>query len=162
MLPKLPGIKVYGPYFRNDGRKHVIVIVKDCNDKVISRQTISYPKYLVEGILTRELEHNLTIDHIDNDFTNDAPSNLRILPRAEHARQDALHVCAITAVCVECDNSFTLRCGQYTTASRNCAGPFCSKRCIGKYGSRVQNGGLVQDRVLYDVVYSKNKDLSNL
>jgi hypothetical protein len=54
--------KVHGPYTRQqDGRQHVVVVFVD-----LSKKTISYPKYLMEQKLGRELDPDLeTIDHID-------------------------------------------------------------------------------------------------
>jgi hypothetical protein len=73
-------MKIYGPYLRKDGRKHVIII----HDNGIS-QTRSYPRLLLEQKLGRSLTDEETVDHIDGDFTNDAPENLRALSRVENA-----------------------------------------------------------------------------
>jgi len=73
-------MKIYGPYLRKDGRKHIIIIHNDGRS-----QTRSYPRLLLEQKLGRELKEDETVDHIDGDFTNDAPENLRVLSRAENA-----------------------------------------------------------------------------
>lgn len=70
-------IKVYGPYERSDGRKHVIVY----DSKTQERKTVSYPKFLMEKKLGRKLKRYETVDHIDEDFTNDRISNLQVLSR---------------------------------------------------------------------------------
>ena len=64
-------IKVYGPYTRKDGRQHVILVHED-----LSRQTMSYPKYLMEQHLKRALLASETVDHINNDFTDNRIENL--------------------------------------------------------------------------------------
>lgn len=73
-------MKMYGPYLRKDGRKHVVII----HDNGIS-QTRSYPRLLLEQKLGRPLQDDETVDHIDGDFTNDSPENLRVLSRSENA-----------------------------------------------------------------------------
>lgn len=47
--------KVYGPYLRKDNRKHVILIKHDENGRIIDRITCSYPKYIVENIINKNL-----------------------------------------------------------------------------------------------------------
>ena len=76
-------IKVYGPYTRKDGRQHVILVHED-----LSRQTMSYPKYLMEQQLGRPLLASKTVDHINNDFTDNRIENLQILTRAENAAKE--------------------------------------------------------------------------
>lgn len=76
-------MKVYGPYERSDGRKHVILYDPDTK----KRRTVSYPKFLLEQKLGRELAENETADHVDEDFTNDDPNNLQPLSRADNARK---------------------------------------------------------------------------
>jgi hypothetical protein len=50
--------KVYGPYKRDDGRYHVVVVFVDNKKKIIS-----YPKYQMEQKLGRELDPDLeTVD----------------------------------------------------------------------------------------------------
>ena len=70
-------MKIYGPYLRKDGRKHVVII----NDDGTSC-TRSYPRLLLEQKLGRPLLDTETVDHIDGDFTNDSFENLRVLSRS--------------------------------------------------------------------------------
>ena len=77
-------MKVYGPYTRPDGRQHVILIFEDGQ-----RRTVSYPKYLMEQKLGRELDPDLeTINHKNGDFTDNRWENLEILSRVDHAHLD--------------------------------------------------------------------------
>ena len=62
--------KCYGPYTRKDERQHAILIKHDATGSIVERLTISYPKYLVEVYLNRQLESNETVDHIDGNFPN--------------------------------------------------------------------------------------------
>lgn len=128
-------VKVYGPYIRKqDGRKHVIVYWFE-EDK---RQTVSYPKWLMEQKLDRFLTENETVDHIDRDFTNNDLDNLQILSRHEHAALDVIRRKTINVQCVECNTKFEIE--GSTIYTRHKAGPFCSRQCSGKYGSDLQHG----------------------
>lgn len=77
---------VYGPYKRSDGRQHVILY----DPETRKRKTVSYPKYLLEQKLGRELEHDETADHVDEDFTNDDLNNLQVLSRAKNAKKSMI------------------------------------------------------------------------
>ena len=74
-------MKMYGPYTRKDGRQHIVLYDFEKN----IRKTVSYPKYLLEQKLGRELLPNETCDHIDGDHTNNDLDNLQILTREENA-----------------------------------------------------------------------------
>ena len=128
--------KVYGPYTRKDGRKHVIVY----NLETQARKTISYPKWLMEQYLGRKLEDWETVDHINRDFTDDRIENFQILERKEHSSLDARRVKRLRLACVWCGNVI-MRFASKTRErhKEHVAGPFCSKRCSGQYGSDVQN-----------------------
>lgn len=80
--------KIYGPYTRiTDGRRYVKIIYP--NKK---RLTMSYPKYLIECRLNEYLKKDETVDHIDGNFLNDSPENLRIVERSEHLTGKKLKV----------------------------------------------------------------------
>lgn len=128
-------MKVYGPYLRKDGRKHVILYEHG------KRTTVSYPKFLMEQHLGRKLEDWETVDHTDRDFTNNALGNLQILSRPEHSSIDNIRVKLIEIVCVWCGAKELKRSSVLTgNARQGKAGPFCSKKCSGLYGAAVQNG----------------------
>lgn len=74
-------MKIYGPYTRKDGRKHIIL------RKDGKLQTISYPRYLLEKKLGRKLLPEETVDHIDENISNNDLSNLQVLSRAENSRK---------------------------------------------------------------------------
>jgi hypothetical protein len=124
--------KVHGPYSRKDNRKHVVIVFEDD-----SKKTVSYPKYLMEQQLGRELDPDLeTIDHINRDFTNNDISNLQIIERSEHAKLDAERTKEQQFVCEVCNKEFTLTSWQLHDAVQNRkkgkTGPYCSRSCAGK------------------------------
>lgn len=132
-------VRVYGPYTSKiDGRQRVVIYSFEDN----IRKTISYPKWLMEQKLGRELDPNLeTIDHLDTDFLNNADGNMSIKDRVSHVTEDTRRVEAFTLVCIWCNKTFkTKRPGDRIRANRiGCAGPFCSRRCQGQYGAELQN-----------------------
>lgn len=82
---------VLGPYLRKDGRKHIVLnntALKTGNKNKI--KTISYPKALMEIQLGRKLLKDETVDHIDENKSNDDLNNLQILSRADNARKAVL------------------------------------------------------------------------
>ncbi len=130
--------KVHGPYPRKDKRKHVVLVYEDGR-----KRTVSYPKFLVEFALGRELDpDNETVDHIDDDFTNNAWANLRIVGRSKHIREDQYVV--TKKVWVKCAGCGALRAKDPRMLHRNAllgkAGPFCTRRCAGIYVAQVVAG----------------------
>ena len=128
-------MKIYGPYTRKDGRQHVILYQ---NGK---RKTVSYPKFLLEQKLERALVDNETCDHIDGDHTNNSLDNLQVLSRSENsAKAMALKLAEQGYfVCPECHASFykSMRDVRSNQLVKKKVGPFCSKKCAGKYGSQL-------------------------
>lgn len=144
--------KIYGPYIRKDGRKHVCILFKDG-----SRKTVSYPKYLMEKYLNRYLNDDETVDHIDRNFMNDDISNLRIVERSQHAKDDAKRVNQISElICVWCNSYMGFINHRNRSKNKNKAGPFCSRKCSGEYGFSVQSGGNKLEKQLYKKEYYYN------
>jgi len=126
-------VKIYGPYYRKDGRQHVIII------DGTKRRTVSYPKYLMEQRLGRKLDLSETVDHINRDFTNNDPSNLQILERKKHAALDVRRVMPVIVKCIHCGKEMKRsHKDAYRNALKGKAGPFC-KSCAGRYGANLQN-----------------------
>lgn len=123
-------MKIYGPYIRKDQRKHII-IVHDSGKK----QTKSYPRYLMEQFLGRELLPEETVDHINNDKTDDRIENLQILSLADNARKQM----ALTPrqfyefVCPNC-KKIAKKYYNYVLGNwkKGKSGPFCSRKCGGQ------------------------------
>ena len=125
-------MKIYGPYTRPDGRKHICIMHDDGK-----RQTKSYPRYLIEQHLGRELSCDETVDHINNDYTDDRLENLQILTRKENSKKEMVREHRqrkyVTFECPVCGSEATKPENQIKH-NRNMgkAGPFCSRSCAGK------------------------------
>ena len=131
MIP-YSGLKVFGPYVRKDGRKHVVL-----QDTVTKKlKTVSYPKYLVELREGRYLTDDETVDHRDDDFTNDDLDNLQILSRSANASKSAKRRVPQKFSCPVCNAEFELEGTSLSRAtvnrSKGRSGPYCSKSCAGK------------------------------
>ena len=123
-------MRIYGPYTRKDGRKHICIVHSNGR-----KQTKSYPRYVLERHLGRELLPEETVDHIDDDFTNDSVGNLQILTREDNARK-------YTALTPRKLYYFTCPvCGRESVKFLNYVlgnwkkgkqGPYCSRQCSGK------------------------------
>lgn len=71
--------KIYGPYLAKNERR--LVVLYD-GARHSSRQLA---KVRLEVKLGRRLINNETVDHCDEDCTNDDPSNLQVLGKSENA-----------------------------------------------------------------------------
>lgn len=131
---------IHGPYLRLDGRKHVVICFNS------TKRTVSYPKFIMELHVGRFLNPLLeTVDHIDRDLTNNEISNLRIVELSKHVREDQKIIKIDTTNCPVCGNQVSddkIK-THYRNRNRkihnNKAGPFCSRKCAGKYGAELQN-----------------------
>ncbi len=102
---------------------------------------MSAPKYKYECYTGQQLEPEDTVDHRDRNETNDDPTNLQILPRAEHSRMDTRRVKLVEFECPECHVKFE-RSPRLVRdkAKKGRSGPFCSKPCAARYTRKVQLG----------------------
>lgn len=104
------------------------------------QRTLSYPKALVEIREQRRLTNNETVDHNDRNIDNNDSTNLIIRDRRDHVRLDIKRVKPLLMNCILCNKEFELSKNQ-RHKKLHTAGPFCSKKCSGLYGAKVQNGG---------------------
>ena len=123
-------MKVYGPYQRKDGRRHVIHYDGQ------TRRTQSYPRYLMELVLGRELESWEHVDHINNDPTDDRIENYQVLTQQKNNQKSVIFngrsAKMMDLVCVCCGTEFKREARkEKDRLNRGNAGPFCSKSCVG-------------------------------
>lgn len=125
-------------YKCKDGRMRVYI--KD------SQKVISYPKYVMEKYLGRNLKDNEQVHHKDGNPLNNDIDNLEVLTFEEHlnvhADENRKYYDKIM-VCPLCENEFvwTAKQQSYFNGNKNknsLTKPFCSKSCAGKYGREVQ------------------------
>ena len=93
--------RIYGPYFRKDGRQHVVLVYPDGRKK-----TVSYPKFLTEKRLGRYFLPNETVDHLNNNFNENEEKNIRVIERVEHTIDDAVRHEQKSFICPECGTKF--------------------------------------------------------
>ena len=117
--------KVLGPYLRKDGRSHVCIKVDG------KWKTVSYPKYLMEIHIGRYFTKQETVDHKDDDFTNNDFSNLQILERVKHIKLDGKRRVLPIIECQVCKIMFQVTHRMIGNSSKTKSGPFCSKKCAG-------------------------------
>ena len=129
-------MKIYGPYVRKDGRKHMIILNDDG-----TRTTKSFPRYLMEQYLGRELAPNETVDHINEDFTDDRFENLQVLTRSENAKKQMMteprkrkYFKFICPICKKQSSKYLNH--VENNLKKGSRGPFCSRVCAGKAGKK--------------------------
>jgi hypothetical protein len=142
---------VYGPYIRGQDKRKIVILYD--GEKRSARQ---YAKVLLETKIGRRLVDNETVDHKDEDFSNDDPGNLQILTRSQNISKGVVRVVRQTVKCINCEKEFLASYDQINTRIKTKAGPFCSRHCSGVYGTFVQNGGQRVERSIIEVVHFRN------
>lgn len=126
-------MKIYGPYIRKDGRSHICITHDDGR-----KQTKSYPRYIIEQYLGRELTTDETVDHINNDFTDNRIENLQILTRKENSTKEMIRPerarKLYTFICPNCNKEATKWESNVKHNLKNGkSGPYCSRKCAGQF-----------------------------
>jgi hypothetical protein len=153
--------KIYGPYLsKKDNRLRIIYVENN------TKTTISYPKYLIEISLNRYLTEEETVHHIDGNPLNNDLSNLTILNRTDHIKQDVKRRTGKTLICQWCNKEFFVedsKLRQRERRDRN-SNSFCSRQCSGKYGQSIQIGKPLFKKVKIERTYYKSiqKEISGM
>ncbi len=124
-------MKIYGPYLRKDNRRMVVLVGEGI------RTTMSYARWLFKKE-HGDIPDHLCVDHIDENKTNDTLSNYQLLTREENAKKSAKKTEIYKGTCPVCEKEFE-KPAHYVRSNRkqNKEGPFCSRRCAGKYNARM-------------------------
>ena len=128
--------RVYGPYSRKDGRKHVILIYATGR-----RRTVSYPRWILEQQTGSLIPKGIDVHHTNEDYTDNSLENLELKSHVVHTRDHSAYPSTkLSVICVLCKKASVkearnVRWNQY---SRGSAGPFCSSRCSGKWSRAEQ------------------------
>jgi hypothetical protein len=88
-------IREYGPYL-NHQKRWIIVFWDDVTDTHTSQ---SYPRYLMEKHLGRNLLENEQVHHIDENKDNNEISNLEVLTKDEHLSKHGVTSYKMCPVC---------------------------------------------------------------
>lgn len=115
-----------------------------------SHGTTLYSRYLMEQHLGRRLDPvSETVDHINDDFTDDRIDNLQLMTRADNARKSARpretmdFTCPIRLT----DSVGRARNYRQNQLVQGKSGPYCSKSCAGKAPRRYTEHGAVIELV---------------
>jgi hypothetical protein len=102
-----------------------------------SHGTTLYSRYLMEQHLGRRLDpHAETVDHINDDFTDDRLENLQLMTRADNARKSARPAETMDFTCPRCLNDFVGSARRYrdNQVKQGKRGPYCSSSCARRAG----------------------------
>lgn len=128
------------------------------------KQTVSYPKFLVEIDQGYPLKDGETVDHINRDFTDNRLENLRVVSLSKNASDDALRLKSQKFNCPWCETSIVADGKKlhdiYHNRLKGKAGPFCSKSCAGKYGKAIQTNKIEKLKVVVPIrqYYRRDKN----
>ncbi len=125
-------VKIWGPYTCSDGRRRVDVKTSGNPNGT----THLLAKIVLEIKLGRKLLPGETVDHIDEDKTNDQSDNLQPLSLRNNALKSTLYRHGPIGVCVGCGVGFELSRHQTSVRARSKPGPYCSKSCASQKVNR--------------------------
>lgn len=132
---------VNGPYrFDYDPRRSFVVITYENGSKVSK----SYPRYLVEQKLGRQLSTNEEVHHIDGNPDNNDLSNLLVINGTLHRHNHCKYkFYSSTEKCVVCGKSFEYterkkRNYYYNTGKFVNKNPTCCRQCQLKFARMEQ------------------------
>lgn len=145
-------LRIRGPYLCKDGRKRVDVVSYNSNKDPV---TCLLARVRLEIKIGRKLRLGETVDHINEDKTDDSYANLQLLSLAANSKKSAKRALKTVGSCIQCGTRFNLSRHQLDARSKSKAGPFCSRSCSGAYGAQVQNTGTRRKRVTYKRKYNK-------
>lgn len=101
------------------------------------RGTMLYSRYLMEKQLGRKLGADETVDHIDEDSTNDSIANLQILSRSDNSKKHWVLLGKRTEyvdiICPKCGKEVQKLARDIRgNRKKGKGGPYCGRSCAGK------------------------------
>lgn len=101
--------------------------------------SMSYPKFLMQKELGRNLEKWETVDHINDNRSDDRVENFQILSRKDNILKSVKKGDMFYFICPECkkESERPLRHVRHARKQGK-TGPFCSRECAGTYNARIQ------------------------
>lgn len=130
----------YGPYKNNKNRDIIIRWDRETD----TRRTQSYPRFLMEAELGRQLDKTEHVDHIDNDKHNNELSNFQILTIKENNQKASLNRTGrstngplmLDVYCTGCGILFTKRAAAANVNARLGRADYCSRSCAARAGGQ--------------------------
>lgn len=92
----------------NKENRRTLILYKGINGNDQKRNSTQYARYKLAVNLGRYLTKDETVDHIDNDKTNDDIENLQILSRCDNIHKSQ-KLPPLIGVCFICGKSFNVR-----------------------------------------------------
>ena len=130
-----------------------------------TKKSTAYARFLVEKNINRILDKHETVDHIDRNFNNDNISNLQILEFKKHVSLDNKRIKNTSVICLWCKKEFVIQGNKIRNRNRRKSGPFCSRKCSGKYGAELQNKRIniaSKIEIKREYYYLEKRDVSEL
>ena len=130
-------MKRYGPYKHSMGYIFYIEIYESGK-----RKSVLEHNDVMERIIGRKLTVCEEVHHKDKNRSNNSPDNLVLKDRTIHRREHALEQGeseVLQLKCVECGKDFDRKANyeRHNIKKGRKEGPFCGKKCAGKYFSRI-------------------------
>lgn len=132
--PPFEGYTVYGPTLHKKNGRYQVALVPARDRADLKRTTTSLARYRMAVHCGRRLTSSESVDHIDEDRTNDNIDNLQLLSPRANAQKHARLKRAVQMVELRCPACATVfvrehrqthlgkRQGEYTACSRSCSG----------------------------------------
>lgn len=120
-------VKVYGPYTRKQDQRKVVVLRLENG----ALTTKSYARYLYEQEHGEIGDVNLTVDHKDEDVTNDVLTNFDLLTRVDNIVKSA-RTTWYESDCPSCGIRFKRALSKVKRTLNKGLAPCCSQNCSGR------------------------------
>lgn len=132
------GYIIYKQWHKKEGRYYAIMR----NPTTRHRTSVSWAKYIMSIHLGRKLDPiTETVDHINNDKTDDRLENLQLLTKTENIAKSAKGKTLVTLNCPECGQEFTREKRQTHLTKGRGVRTFCSRKCACIYNKPAKRHG---------------------